>query len=301
MRNIMKKLSLCLAFLIITMTNMQTVFADQNPPSGHVFTPCVLVDEITNNSTIIPVYVYEDTTLYVKNGSKTIFHKFYKEKGRKNIKIKKQKGNSRLKLYLVSKDSGKRGRIVTKKVTKLPVVAKEKILKSMARPKIQKIITSEDKVVEVSGKKGATLVIRNEKKMLKSIKFKKNESKHIMIPKQKSGILYFYLKKGSSRGKIVSRIIRDVTAPAAPKLKINSTSIYVKGELGSEIYFKGANGWRHLGTSISKKWNSFFFGIDYNDIECEYFEVYLKDACGNESERVSVKNPFQELPDPPNI
>ncbi len=177
-------------------------------------------------------------------------------------------------------------------MTKLPVVAKEKILKSMARPKIQRIITSEDKVVEVSGKKGTTLVIRNEKKMLKSIKFKKNESKHIMIPKQKSGILYFYLKKGSSRGKIVSRII---------KLKINSTSIYVKGELGSEIYFKGANGWRHLGTSISKKWNSFFFGIDYNDIECEYFEVYLKDACGNESERVRVKNPFQELPDPPNI
>ncbi len=301
MRNVVKKISLYMITLTILLSSVQTVSAMRIPPSEYVYTPSVLVDEITDHTNKIPVYVYNRTTLYVKNGKDVIFQKYYKEEGRKTIKIKKQKGNSRLKFYLVSKDSGKKGRVVTKSVEKLPVVANEKLDKDIAKPKVQKEITSKTGSVRVTGKKGTVLVIKNEKKMLKRVKFKRDANKKIAIPEQNEGVLYFYLKRGNYRSKVVSRLVRDVTAPKAPRLKVDSGSVCVKGELGAEIYFKGANGWRHLGTSISSKWNCFLFGIDYNDIECEYFEVYLQDAFGNKSETVRIKNPSQELPDPPCI
>lgn len=47
--------------------------------------------------------------------------------------------------------------------------------------------------------------------------------------------MYFYLKKGNARGKIVSRTVKDATAPKAPKVKVDSSSVRVKGELGTEI------------------------------------------------------------------
>ena len=185
---------------------------------------------------------------------------------------------------------------MTKKVTKLPVVAKEKPVKTIAKPQVQKTVTSQSQTVRVSGKEGTTLVVKNQKKTLNLIKFKKNESRKITIPKQDGGVLYFYLKKGNARGKIVSRTVKDATAPKAPKVKVDSGSVRVKGELGAEIYFKGSNGWRHFGTVKSSQWNCFLISIDYSDVKCDYFEVYLKDAAGNKSKTVKVKNPSQDLP-----
>lgn len=296
MKNAVKKIGLYLIALSMMMVNLQTVSADQVPPSEREYTPSVLVGEITEDDTQIPVYVYDWTTLYVKNGEDIIYRKFYKEEGKKNIKIKKQPGNSRLEFYLISKDSGKKGKTVTKKVTKLPVVAKEKPVKTIAKPQVQKTVTSQSQTVRVSGKKGTTLVVKNQKKTLKLVKFKKDENRKITIPRQDGGVLYFYLKKGNARGAIVSRIVKDATAPKAPKVKVDSGSVRVKGELGAEIYFKGSNGWRHFGTVKSSQWNCFLISIDYSDVKCDYFEVYLKDAAGNKSKTVKVKNPSQDLP-----
>ncbi len=296
MKNAVKKIGLYLLASVMLATNLQTVSAMKIPPNEREYTPSVLVGEITENDTQIPVYVYDWTTLYVKNGEDIIYRKFYKEEGKKNIKIKKQSGNSRLDFYLISKDSGKKGKTVTKKVTKLPVVAKEKPVKTIVKPQVQKTVTSQSQTVKVGGKKGTTLVVKNQKKTLKFVKFKKDENRKITIPKQDGGVLYFYLKKGNGRGKIISRTVKDATAPKTPKVKVDSDSVRIKGELGTEIYFKGSNGWRHFGTVISSQWNCFLISIDYSDVKCDYFEVYLKDAAGNKSKKVKVKNPSQDLP-----
>ena len=293
MKNNIKKVCLCLLALILTFANVQpiAVKADLVPPSEYRYTPMVVTEEITERTTSIPVYVFDETTLYIKNGSEVIFQKFYQKEGLKNVKIKKQKGGSKLQFYLIAKSSGKRGDVVTKKVTKLPVVAPEQLDTAISKPAIPKTITSKTTSIEVMGQKNTTLVVKNEKKTLKTIKFQKNGKKKIIIPAQEKGKLYFYLKKGNSRGQVVSRNIKDVTAPKAPKLKFSDGRLFIKGELGAKIYFKGANGWRFLDFVLEKGWNSFLAGKDFSDTECEYYEVYLKDAAGNKNEVVRIKNP----------
>ena len=293
MKNNIKKVCLCLLALILTFANVQpiAVKADLVPPSEYRYTPMVVTEEITERTTSIPVYVFDETTLYIKNGSEVIFQKFYQKKGLKNVKIKKQKGGSKLKFYLIAKTSGKKDKVVTKKVTMLPVVAPEQPDTAITKPVIPKRITSKTTSIEVMGQKNTTLVIKNEKKTLKTIKFQKNGKKKIIIPAQEKGKLYFYLKKGNSRGQVVSRNIKDVTAPKAPKLKFSDSDLLIKGELGTKIYFKGENGWRFLNFVLGKEWNRFFAGLDFMDTQCEYYEVYLKDTAGNKSKVVKIKNP----------
>ena len=89
---------------------------------------------------------------------------------------------------------------------------------------------------------------------------------------------------------MVSRNIKDITAPKAPKLKFSDseTTLYVKGELGSKIYFKGENGWSYDSLVTTNDWNGIelcYYGY------CEYFKVYLKDGSGNKSKVVKIKNP----------
>ena len=293
MKSKVKTVCLCLLALVLTLSNVQpmTVKACLVPPSEYRYTPMVVIEEITERTTSIPVYVFDETTLYIKNGSEVIFQKFYQKKGLKNVKIKKQKGGSKLKFYLIAKTSGKKDKVVTKKVTMLPVVAPEQPDTAITKPVIPKRITSKTTSIEVMGQKNTTLVIKNEKKTLKTIKFQKNGKKKIIIPAQEKGKLYFYLKKGNSRGQVVSRNIKDVTAPKAPKLKFSDSDLLIKGELGTKIYFKGENGWRFLNFVLGKEWNRFFAGLDFMDTQCEYYEVYLKDTAGNKSKVVKIKNP----------
>ena len=298
MKSKIKKVCLCLLALVIILSNVQpmAVKACLLPPSEYRYTPKVLTEEITERTTSIPVYVFDETTLYIKNGKEVIFQKFYQKGGLKNVRIKNQKGGSKLKFYLIAKSSGKRGDVVTKKITKLPVVAPEQIDTTITKPVIPKTITSKTTNIPVIGKKNTTLVVKNEKKTLKTIKFQKNGKKKITIPAQDKGILYFYLKKGNSRSEVVSRNIKDVTAPKAPKLKFSDGDLLIKGELGAKIYFKGENGWRFLNFVLTKDWNHFWPGLDFMDTQCEYYEVYLKDAAGNKSKVVKIKNPNPGLP-----
>lgn len=301
MRNTIKKtFSLLLAVMFILLSAQPiNVDACRLPSSEWRFSPKVLAGEVTENTTSIPVYVFQDTTLYIKNGSKVAYKKFFANEGLKNVKIKKQKGSSKLRFYLVAKASGKRGDVVTRKVTKLPIVAPEKESPSIQRPIVQKRITSETKNVQVEGRKNTTLVIKNEKKTLKRIEFKTDGKKEVTIPVQKKGTLYFYLKKGNLRGKVVSRMVKDVTAPRTPEVRIEYGDIKVKGEVGTKIYLKGSEGWENLGVVLEKGWNYFLAGLDYSNTECEYYEIYLKDAAGNKSEKVKIKNP--EPGPPPSV
>lgn len=293
-----KKMFLCMLLAVITLVSVQptAVMAKPAVPELIQYTPIVLVKEITDCTTSMPVYVYDDTTLYIKKGNKTIFQRYYQKKGVKNVKIKKQKGGSRLKFYLVAKVSGKKGDTVTRNVTKLPIVAPEKLDASIPKPLILKTITSKTSSISVTGHKGSTLVIKNEKKILGTVKYKKSGEQKITFPAQEKGTLYFYVKIGNKRSEVVSRKIKDVTAPKAPKLKAEDWRLLVKGEMGTKVYFKGADGWRCLGFVLDKGWNPFLAGVHFYDTECEYYEVYLKDASGNKSKKVRIKNPNPGLP-----
>ena len=79
MKSKVKKVCLCLLTLILTFANVQpvTVKAILVPPSEYRYTPKVLTEEITERTTSIPVYVFDETTLYIKNGKEVIFKKFY--------------------------------------------------------------------------------------------------------------------------------------------------------------------------------------------------------------------------------
>ena len=293
MKSKIQKVCLCLLTLVLAVINVHPVVvrASLAPPSTIRYTPIVLMEEITERTTSIPVYVCDETTLYIKNGGKVIFHKFYQKKGLENVKIKKQKGGSKLEFYLIAKASGKRGNVVTKKVTKLPVVAPEQLDTTITKPVIPKRITSKTTSIEVMGQKNTTLVVKNEKKMLKTVKLQTSGKKKITIPVQEKGTLFFYLKQGKNRSEVISRSVKDVTAPKVPKLKMKYRNLVVTGELGTKIYFKGSRGWRYLGVVHEKKENLFLLGIDFNETECQYYEVYLKDAAGNKSEVVKIKNP----------
>ena len=298
MRHTIKIICSLLLATVFTLTSAQPVNVNASylPPSEWRYSPKVLTGEITENTTSVPVYVFEDTILYVKNGRKVIYKKFYANEGLKSVKIKKQKGNSKLKFYLVADASGKRGDVITRKVTKLPIVALEKESSSIQKPVVQKRITSEMTNVQVEGTKNTTLVIKNEKKTLKKVEFKMDGKKEITIPAQKKGTLYFYLKRGNRRGKVVSRSIKDVTAPKIPEVRVSDSQIKVKGEVGTKIYLKGLRGWEMIGIVLEKEWNNFQAGLDYFNTRCEYYEIYLKDAAGNKSEKMKVKNPKPGLP-----
>lgn len=61
------------------------------PPSEWRYSPKVLTGEVTENTTSVPVYVFKDTTLYIKNSNKVIYKKFYANEGLKNVKIKNRR------------------------------------------------------------------------------------------------------------------------------------------------------------------------------------------------------------------
>lgn len=289
MKITIKKIGLCLLACMLALTNLQTVLAKTEIPSYEaVFTPTVFLKEVTENTTAIPVYVYDDTTLYITNGNKTVFRKTYPKEGLKTVKIKKQAGGSKLKFYLVAKRTGKKGKTVTRNVASLPSVAPEPFSVALKAPDLSKCrITNQTTKINVIGYKGTTLVIKNDKKTLKTVAFKKSGGKKITIPKQESGTLYFYTRKGNVRSGVVSRKVQDVVAPKAPKLKVQNSKLYVKGEVGTKIYFKGQNGWRYMGVVLSSAWQRIETGADGG---IKNFKVYLKDMAGNKGAVAQIKN-----------
>lgn len=286
---LLKKYCLFLAIFMVFMCS-KTIFAKEVADvSEQTFTPTVLTKEITSRTTSIKVYVYKDTTLYIENSSGVVFEKFYKKEGMKKISFGKQKGGTTLKFYLVYKHSGKQGDVVNKKVVDLPEIATEKVGK-IKTPGVQKNITNKTTTIKVQGYKNTTLIIKNDKKTVKKVDFKKNQSKNITIPAQKSGKLYFYLKKGKSRSKIISRNVKDVIAPAKPKVSINGSELVVKGEVGTKVYLKNGKGnWTYKGVILEKKGLA-ILRMSLTE-EASYYCVKLKDGSGNYSKSSKIKDP----------
>ena len=80
-----------------------------------VYKPSVLT-EVTAKSRKVQVYVYENTTLYVKAGNKRIYKKSFSSEGVKRITIPAQKKGTTLSFWLVNENNGKKGAVVKTRV-----------------------------------------------------------------------------------------------------------------------------------------------------------------------------------------
>lgn len=283
-----RKLSILLVVALL-LTMVQPVFAKTEVPAkNNSFTPKVMTSQITNRTTKVSVYVYDATTLYIKKGTETIFKKYYAKEGLKTASIAKQKGKSKLDIYLVYKPSGKKGKVVRATVKALPAVSKEAYSKKIKTPTVQKKITNKTKAISVKANKGTTLMVKNDSGIVKKVVYTSTGTKKIAIPKQKEGTtLYFYAKKGNKRSAVVKRTVKDVIAPAKPTVTYKAASLKVKGEKGTKVYVKtGKGAWVFRGIILEKK--GLTLSVTQPDAKTPYYSVRLADAAGNKSAAVKA-------------
>ncbi len=114
-----------------------------------VYKPSVLT-EVTAKSRKVQVYVYENTTLYVKAGNKRIYKKSFSSEGVKRITIPAQKKGTTLSFWLVNENNGKKGAVV-----KTRVLAKN----TSARVEAPKV-TQEGQDLLIKGEMGDRVYVR---------------------------------------------------------------------------------------------------------------------------------------------
>lgn len=256
--------------------------------------PIIFTKTITDETTNIQVYAAKGSTLYIKNGKKTVARKKFAKESIQAIKIKPQKAGSTLKFYL--SDSGIQSPSVKKTVKKL---AGQKETKAIKKPVIPaKTIKSTDTKVKVKAAKGTKLYIKNDaNQVVKAVKFDKDGTKPIPIPKQKdTQTLYFYLTKGNRRSAVVKKPVKDVTAPTKPSLSEKSaSSLLVKGEVGSTVYIKyGTKSTYAAKGIITGKGGKLAVGLKPG--KKGYYYVKLKDASGNTSAVTKLKSKYSKNP-----
>lgn len=249
--------------------------------------PVILTNTITNATTSLQVYGTKDATLYIKNGTKTVAKKKYKKESVQTITIKAQKAGSTLKFYL--QDGNRKSTTVKKAVKKL---SSESESKKVKKPAISAAVKSTDTKIKVKGYKDTKLYIKNDSnKVVKTVKYKKNEIKSIKMLKPKdTQTLYFYLVKGKNRSAIVRKTVKDVTAPDKPALTEKKFgSLLVKGEVGSTVYVKNSVSSVYVEKGIlTGKSGKVVSGLRPDSRG--YYYVKLKDASGNSSAETKLKS-----------
>ncbi|MCI8280855.1 MAG: hypothetical protein HFI76_03960 [Lachnospiraceae bacterium] len=297
MRNQWKKV---IAVLLACMLFPFEVFSLPVMAKTTVQKPVVITNTITDATTSIQVYGEKNAVLYVKNGKKVIAKKTYSSESVKTISIKAQKAGSTLEFYLSK--SGKKGLSVKKRVDKIAAQGRSKSIKSpVVSTKSIKATTTK---IKVKGYKNTKLYIKNDSnKTVKSVTYTKNAVKTITIPKQTATTaLYFYAVKGNKRSAVVRKAVKDNAAPAKPTVKEKSSStIVVKGELGSAVYVK-------YGTKASYTKKGFITSKNGKTISGlkpdsnGYYQVKLKDISGNTSSVKKIKSKYfkkkEETKDP---
>lgn len=283
-------LLLTIIFTGISIITPDTAFASSVPPNEVEYTPVVFT-KITTQTDLIRVYVYEDTTLKVKNQSNIIFQKHYKNEGTKTIRIPQQKANTKLKFTLTT-SYGTIGGTVSRTVKDDGIISNKKIASSMKKPKVYGKITDKSVSVKVKASKGETLYIQNGSQVLKKEVYSKTGSQTLTIPRQKAGTkLTFYTAGKKGRSAYVTKTVEDVTAPAKPDISLteDDTDIKVKGEIGTKVYVrqnsaKTSSSWTYMGTMLE---NTCTFWLYNAGIRSAYagdtYSVRLVDDAGNKS------------------
>ena len=88
--------------------------------------------------------------------------------------------------------------------------------------------------------------------------------------------------------KILTREIKDVIAPEKPEVTLEGSELCINGEVGTKVYVKKGSGtWSYSGMLLSEE------GVKVTrkalSEENPYYRIRLKDASGNISEVVKVK------------
>lgn len=111
---------LCVVFTVLLVSKMelrvQASLDGSRISLDRVTYDPVVLRQITPKTRKVRVYVEQDTTLYIKRGTKILAKRYYKEGGIKTVRIPRQRRNTRLKFYLVNGYNDRRGRIVVHKV-----------------------------------------------------------------------------------------------------------------------------------------------------------------------------------------
>lgn len=258
----MKKIRQYLAVFILAVVFIQTaayskdVYARWETPEGAALEPTVF-GKVTTQTDKVRVYVYDNTTLKITNGTETIFQKTYKREGKKTVKLPLQKAHVKLNFTLATKN-GTVGPAVVKTVKDDGVISKKKVSSSMKKPIVTGKITDQSTTVKVYAKKGDTLYIQDGAKVLKKAKYRKSGYQKFSIKRQKAETkLTFYTANKRERSPYVTKEVKDVTSPKKPKVSFpfdgNYSWIDVKGEIGCDVYVrknskKGTSKWKYMGT-----------------------------------------------------
>lgn len=294
MKNQRKSIIVLLLALILTGVSIiipDTAFGCSLPPNEVKYTPVVFT-KITTQTDSIRIYVYEDTTLKVKNQSGVIFQKHYKSEGTKTVRIPQQKAKAKLKFTLTT-SYGTKGGTVTKTVKDDGIISNRKIVSSLKKPKVYGKITDKSVSVKVKASKGETLYIQNGSKVLKKAEYHKTGSQTLSIPRQKAGTKLTFYTTGKKKGRsvYVTKTVEDVTAPAKPNIFFaeGETDITVKGEIGTKVYVKHnstemKSSWTYMGTMLEK---TYTFSLQNAGISSvcagDSFSIRLVDDAGNKS------------------
>lgn len=291
--NIIKKIGLVLALTAVIIGSAAypgDVFGCSVSPEEACYTPVVFT-EITTQTDQVSVYVFDDTTLKVKNQSGVIFQKSYESEGKKTIRIPQQKAKTKLRFTLTT-SYGKKGDTVTKTVKDDGKISSKKVNPSLKKPKIYGKITDKTVSVKVYAGKGETLYIQNGSKVLKKVVYQKKGSQTVEIPQQKAGTkLTFYVADKKGRSAYTTKTVKDVTPPKKPEVSFSpdDVRITVKGEVGTKVYIRqnSANvqgSWLYMGTMLEGKCVFWLYdaGISYA-FAGDDFSVRLVDDAGNKS------------------
>lgn len=290
------------AVAIITVANPRDVYAKWETSDNAEIEPIVF-GKITTQTDKVRVYVYENRTLKITNGTKTIYEKTYQNEGKKTIKLPPQKANTILSFTLTTKTGI--SSTVKKKVKDDGVISNKKVNANLKKPVVSGKITDKSTTVKVYAKKGDTLYIQNGAKVLKKVKYQNSGYKNISIEKQKAETkLTFYVANKTKRSEYVTKEVKDVTAPAKPKVgyvfEDISSWINVEGEIGCDVYVR-KNGsqktgkWKYMGTITGM---NPVFPLDHlanitSADKGDTFSIRLVDDAGNKS-KIAITEPLKE-------
>lgn len=183
-------------------------------PRDAKFTPTVFT-QLTPKTTKVNIYVYQNTTLYIKNGSKLIAKKHFKTEGTKIVNIKKQAINSKIKFYLYNNSNKKKGSTVIKTVVK----------KAENQPLTAPKLKYSYGLLTIKGKIGCDIFIKyvengQSSKWIKSGTILTKNGLTIMSKQFKNSDGYYYVKLKDLNGK-------TSTTTKLKVLKNNKTEISI--------------------------------------------------------------------------
>ncbi|MBT2617702.1 Ig-like domain-containing protein [Bacillus sp. ISL-78] len=241
------------------------------------------VKALSDKDTYVTGQSQADMKITIKNSAKKVIGSGNTDsKGNFKVKISKQKAGN--KLSVTATDLAKR----ESKAATVTVLDK-------TAPDAPKVNEVSDSATKVTGKAeiGSTVTVKHSNKNIGTAKADSKGNFSIKISKKKAGsALYVSAKdKAGNTGKAAKVIVKDKTAPGAPKVnEVNdkATKVTGKAEIGSTVTVKHSN--KNIGTAKADSKGNFSIKISKKKAGSALY-VSAKDKAGNtgKAAKVTVK------------